>query len=175
MIDRKKGYNIINDSDLPIRFFTKESLGFELDPSGGISATGGLRIVGVSGKNIFNYNPSGDSIYFSPTTINVTGDINIQGDYLVSGQKIETTYLTGSVGKTNSFKTLVPTGIEKSGILFQEPFNSEPVVTVSMQKKQAQDYYSVVVEDIYNTGFYVSFSDVILETGFYLNTIAHNV
>lgn len=111
--------------------------------------------------------PSGDAFFIGYRGL-------YEERYSFSGVKASVIESDG-IGNTKSFKTLIPTGIDKMGILFPTQFDNEPVVTASMQKIGAQDYYSSTIEEIYNTGFYVSFSDIVLETGFYLNVIAHKV
>lgn len=69
----------------------------------------------------------------------------------------------------------IPTGINSTGILYQDlsptfNFSSSPVVNATMGFDAASEYfYAYSVYNVSSTGFYVSFSDTILETGHNLN------
>lgn len=69
--------------------------------------------------------------------------------------------------------TLIPSGLEETGILFGQTFSSIPSVQVSLQTPYEYTYL-VGIKEITTTGFTASFSDLIDNTGFYLQTLASN-
>jgi len=69
--------------------------------------------------------------------------------------------------------TLIPSGIEETGILFGQTFSSLPSIQLSLQTPYEYTYL-VGIKEITTTGFTASFSDLINNTGFYLQTLASN-
>lgn len=69
----------------------------------------------------------------------------------------------------------IPVGISTTGIMFDEistsfNFSSLPNVVASMQFHEESDsFYAYSVYNVSSTGFYVSFSDTIIESGHKLN------
>lgn len=72
-----------------------------------------------------------------------------------------------------SFLTLLPTGIEQTGISFPYTFNSIPRVLTDLQFISDTGYI-VAAKNVASTGYVAIFSDVITETGLYLHTFANN-
>lgn len=71
------------------------------------------------------------------------------------------------------FSTLIPSGIEETGISFGQTFSSIPTIQLSLETPHEYTYL-FAAKDITATGFTVSFSDLIDNTGFNLQILATN-
>ena len=71
------------------------------------------------------------------------------------------------------FSTLIPSGVEETGILFAQEFASVPNVQISLETPYEYTYL-VGIKNITESGFIASFSDLIGDTGFRLQTLATN-
>lgn len=78
-------------------------------------------------------------------------------------------YITGV--NQISFRTLIPTGVEETGITFPYTFSSIPRVFADFSL-YSDTGYLVGMKNIAATGYIAVFSDVIEETGLYLQTLA---
>jgi hypothetical protein len=72
-----------------------------------------------------------------------------------------------------SFLTLLPTGIEETGIPFPYSFGMVPRVLADLQLV-SETGYLVGVKNVTATGYIAMFSDIIEETGIRLHTFATN-
>ena len=72
-----------------------------------------------------------------------------------------------------SFSILIPTGIEETGVLFPYSFSS-PRVFVDLILN-SDTGYAVGIKNVSNTGYTAIFSDIIEETGIYLQTLVTNL
>ena len=84
---------------------------------------------------------------------------NIQG-----GQQGERYHLTAaeyaSLGGGQIFDTVLPSGIEETGIMFSTAFASAPMVQCELQlPDDGERTYFIAVRNITETGFFVEFSD----------------
>lgn len=96
--------------------------------------------------------------------------------YHLTADQYDTVTGVGDHVSSNTFlqlSTLIPSGVEETGILFGQTFSSAPSVQISLDTPY--DYtYIIGVKDITTTGFLVSFSETVENTGFYLQTLATN-
>lgn len=101
----------------------------------------------------------------------VTGDVVRPSD---TGQFYPTSNPSGYITGVNqvSFSTLLPTGIEETGISFPYSFASTPRVFAELLLNSDTGYY-VGVKNASLTGYTALFSDIIEETGIYLQTFVN--
>ena len=134
-------------------------------------------VTGISG-----YLQAEISALSSQTGSYVTGAVvrpSDTGSFLTTGQtgnfyprSNPSGYITGI--DQVSFLTLIPSGVEETGILFGRTFGSTPRVFPSMILNSPTGYL-VGANNITTSGYLAIFSDVIGETGVYLQTLATNL
>ena len=126
----------------------------------------------LTGTYYQNSNPSG---YITGVDLSgyVTGDVVRPSD---TGQFYPASNPSGYITGIDqiSFSTLLPTGIEETGILFPYSFSGVPRVFADLALISDTGYL-VGTKNITNTGYTAVFSDIIEETGLYLQTLATNI
>lgn len=128
----------------------------------------------VSGISNFylNSNPSG---FITGVDLSdyVTGEVIRPSD---TGRFYPSSNPSGFITGTDqiSFSVLLPTGIEETGVLYPRSFSSIPRVFANLMLNTDTGYY-VGIKNTSITGYVAVFSDVIEETGLYLQTFATNL
>lgn len=100
------------------------------------------------------------------------GDLNVTQDIIMDGETVATRAWVQDRDLGQRFDTVLPSGIDETGIEFSTSFSSAPVVQCELQlPDDGERTYFIAVRSITNTGFFVEFSDNI-GTGYTLQTRA---
>lgn len=100
------------------------------------------------------------------------GDLNVTQDIIMAGETVATRAWVQDRDLGQRFDTVLPSGIDETGIEFATSFSSAPVVQCELQlPDDGERTYFIAVRSITNTGFFVEFSDNI-GTGYTLQTRA---
>jgi hypothetical protein len=100
------------------------------------------------------------------------GDLNVEQDITMAGETVATRTWVQDRDLGQRFDTVLPSGIDETGIEFATSFSSAPVVQCELQlPDDGERTYFIAVRSITNTGFFVEFSDNI-GTGYTLQTRA---
>ena len=98
------------------------------------------------------------------------GDLNVEQDITMAGETVATRTWVQSQETSQRFDTVLPSGIDETGIEFSTVFSSAPMVQCELQLPSGGERtYFLAVRDITTTGFFVEFSDNI-GTGYILQT-----
>jgi len=98
------------------------------------------------------------------------GDLNVEQDITMAGETVATRTWVQSQETSQRFDTVLPSGIDETGIEFSTAFSSAPMVQCELQLPSGGERtYFLAVRDITTTGFFVEFSDNI-GTGYVLQT-----
>ena len=142
-----------------------------------VSATGTTSVTigdGIPSHANTHYNNGSDPINHNSLSGLQGGTTNEY--YHLTADEYSTVTGVGDHVSSSTFlqiSTLIPSGIEETGILFGQTFSSSPTVQISLETPY--DYtYIIGVKNVTTTGFLVSFSDAVENTGFYLQTLATN-
>lgn len=99
-----------------------------------------------------------------------TGNLAVAEDITMGGDTVATRAWVQSQETSQRFDTVLPSGIDETGIEFSTAFSSAPMVQCELQLPSGGERtYFLAVRDITNTGFFVEFSDNI-GTGYTLQT-----
>ena len=99
-----------------------------------------------------------------------TGNLAVAEDITMGGETVATRAWVQSQETSQRFDTVLPSGIDETGIEFSTAFSSAPMVQCELQLPSGGERtYFLAVRDITNTGFFVEFSDNI-GTGYTLQT-----
>lgn len=126
-------------------------------PSGSAKAAGIVGSHYLDSSNNFLYEKTGENNQVDWVKIRQLGEA-IQASEAVFSESLD-----------------IPTGVSTTGVLYQDlsstfNFPSNPVVNATMEFDIESEYfYAYSVYNVSNTGFYISFSDTIMETGHSLN------
>jgi hypothetical protein len=149
------------------KVYVKVQNGFEIEELHKVYA------INPSNKDTLLYN-SGSGAWFA-RQLN-TGDVSGINNYVLNsatGVFYPASNPSGFITGLNqvSFLTLLPTGIEETGISFPYSFATIPKVLNELQLNSNTGYL-VGVKNVAVTGYTAIFSDVLTETGIYLHTFA---
>lgn len=101
-----------------------------------------------------------------------TGNLAVAQDITMGGETVATRTWVEDRDLGQRFDTVLPSGIDETGIEFATSFSSAPVVQCELQlPDDGERTYFIAVRSITNTGFFVEFSDNI-GTGYTLQTRA---
>jgi|TARA_R110000772_G_scaffold188826_3_gene299902 hypothetical protein len=99
-----------------------------------------------------------------------TGNLAVAEDITMGGETVATRTWVQSQETSQRFDTVLPSGIDETGIEFSTAFSSAPMVQCELQLPSGGERtYFLAVRDITTTGFFVEFSDNI-GTGYILQT-----
>ena len=100
------------------------------------------------------------------------GGLNVEQDITMAGETVATRTWVQSQETSQRFDTVLPSGIDETGIEFSTAFSSAPMVQCELQLPSGGERtYFLAVRDVTTTGFFVEFSDNI-GTGYTLQTRA---
>jgi len=89
-----------------------------------------------------------------------TGNLAVAEDIIMGGETVATRAWVQSQETSQRFDTVLPSGIDETGIEFSTAFSSAPMVQCELQLPSGgQRTYFLAVRDITNTGFFIEFSD----------------
>ena len=112
------------------------------------------------------------SINFSSGIDVPTGNLAVAQDIIMGGETVATRAWVQSQETSQRFDTILPSGIDETGIEFSTAFSSSPMVQCELQLPSGGERtYFLAVRDITSTGFFVEFSDNI-GAGYTLQTRA---
>lgn len=143
--------------------------------TGNLSITGSLTAISADAESLMM---GGYIVATQSFTTGVSGHLQSQisvlnnhtGDYYLNTNP--SGFITGV--DELSFLTLLHTGIEETGIMFPRSFSSSPRVFSDLLIT-GDTGYLVGIKRVSSTGYFAMFSDVIAETGIYLQTFATNL
>ena len=149
------------------KVYVKPQNGFEIEELHKVYA------INPSNKDTLLYN-SGSGAWFA-RQIN-TGDVSGISNFVAkseTGVFYPASNPSGFITGLNqvSFLTLLPTGIEETGVLFPYTFSSIPIIFSDLIQVSDTGYL-VGIKNTSVSGYTAIFSDVIQETGIYLQTLA---
>ncbi len=100
------------------------------------------------------------------------GDLNVTQDIIMAGETVATRAWVQDRDLGQRFDTVLPSGIDETGIEFATSFSSAPVVQCELQlPDDGERTYFIAVRSITNTGFFVEYADN-RGTGYTLQTRA---
>lgn len=132
--------------------------------------------VGLGLISHFNTHISGGSDQIDHNLLSgLQGGLSGEYYHLTAEQYDTVTGVGDHVGSSTflQFSQNIPSGIEETGILFGQTFSSIPSIQLSLETPYEYTYL-FAAKDITTTGFTVSFSDLIDNTGFNLQILASN-
>ncbi|MDB4761387.1 hypothetical protein OAG04_00085 [bacterium] len=125
---------------------------------------------GKTGRTKESFSEHGLSIDFASGIDVPTGNLAVAEDITMGGETVATRTWVQSQETSQRFDTVLPSGIDETGIEFSSAFSSAPMVQCELQLPSGGERtYFIAVRDITTTGFFVEFSDNI-GTGYVLQT-----
>lgn len=125
---------------------------------------------GKTGRTKESFSEHGLSIDFASGIDVPTGNLAVAEDITMGGETVATRTWVQSQETSQRFDTVLPSGIDETGIEFSTAFSSAPMVQCELQLPSGGERtYFLAVRDITTTGFFVEFSDNI-GTGYVLQT-----
>ena len=170
-------------TDIENNYFDKRvggSIAGDLDIVGNITASGSFEVNGGAGSTTFFV---GDGVVGVNTetpseAFEVVGNGKFSGTVEVaaptlSGHASTKGYVDSLFAKQQSFSVEIPVGIEEMTVSFPGGvFSSVPVIQVSLESDGVVYFHAMKNKTV--SGFDISFSDQIQESGNYLNIFASN-
>ena len=125
---------------------------------------------GKTGRTKSSFAEHGLTIDFASGVEVPTGNLAVAEDITMGGETVATRTWVQSQETSQRFDTVLPSGIDETGIEFGTAFTSAPMVQCELQLPSGGERtYFIAVRDITTTGFFVEFSDNI-GTGYILQT-----
>ena len=125
---------------------------------------------GKTGRTKSSFAEHGLTIDFASGVDVPTGNLAVAEDITMGGETVATRTWVQSQETSQRFDTVLPSGIDETGIEFSSAFSSAPMVQCELQLPSGGERtYFIAVRDITTTGFFVEFSDNI-GTGYVLQT-----
>jgi len=125
---------------------------------------------GKVGRSKTSFSDHGLTIDFASGVDVPTGNLAVAEDITMGGETVATRTWVQSQETSQRFDTVLPSGIDETGIEFSTAFSSAPMVQCELQLPSGGERtYFLAVRDITTTGFFVEFSDNI-GTGYVLQT-----
>lgn len=125
---------------------------------------------GKTGRTKSSFAEHGLTIDFASGVDVPTGNLAVAEDITMGGETVATRTWVQSQETSQRFDTVLPSGIDETGIEFSTAFSSAPMVQCELQLPSGGERtYFIAVRDITTTGFFVEFSDNI-GTGYVLQT-----
>ena len=125
---------------------------------------------GKVGRSKTSFAEHGLTIDFASGVDVPTGNLAVAEDITMGGETVATRTWVQSQETSQRFDTILPSGIDETGIEFSTAFSSAPMVQCELQLPSGGERaYFLAVRDITTTGFFVEFSDNI-GTGYVLQT-----
>ena len=131
---------------------------------------------GKTGRTKSSFAEHGLTIDFASGVDVPTGNLAVAEDITMGGETVATRTWVQSQETSQRFDTVLPSGIDETGIEFSTAFSSAPMVQCELQLPNGGERtYFLAVRDITTTGFFVELSDNIgsgytLQTRAILNT-----
>lgn len=127
---------------------------------------------GKVGRSKTSFSEHGLTIDFASGVDVPTGNLAVAEDITMGGETVATRTWVQSQETSQRFDTVLPSGIDETGIEFSTAFSSAPMVQCELQLPSGGERtYFIAVRDITTTGFFVELSDNI-GSGYTLQTRA---